>query len=510
MQWLHRDIIFNVFGVEGDVFENWKVFWMHRITFACPWMNERRFILLKRYRFANIQIMFEKISIVAAKSRSAVTLLVWGMAFIMFFGLFFSACLVRNDAYSKVAPGIWRGVLSLEEYRIPVHDKDTIFSMHEQYKPNELPFNFEVKYLDKDRFYVEIINGAERIRVDSVQYGWDRSTARDTFAFYFPEYQSYLHGQIRGGAMQGEWVVTTKANYRIPFYADQGKDFRFTTLQEKPLRNVSGSWATLFGTETDKTEKAIGEFVQEGNRLSGTFRTETGDYRFLEGTVQGRKLMMSAFDGSHAFLFTGSIKGDTIEGEFRSGRTYRTLWQAWKDPNFALGDADSLTFVKKGAEALRLQLEPLPGKSWAFPGPQHLGKVNILTIMGTWCPNCRDEQVFLAQYLKEHPEIASKVTVSGIAFERHKTAEAANAQLEAYKKRLNLPFELLYAGEADKTAAAKLFPGLNQVMAFPTMIITDKQQRIVRVHTGFDGPATSRYPEFKAKFDELMQRLTAE
>lgn len=422
------------------------------------------------------------------------------------FPLIFGACITADKTFTRAAPGIWRGVLILEHFSLPAQKKKDVTIVYDQFKPGELPFNFEVKYLDDERFYLEIFNGSERIRVDSIQYGRDRSLARDTMDAWFPEYQSYIHAEIRGGVMQGYWKVTTKDDYQIPFYAYSGRDYRFTNLQEKPEHDLTGNWAALFGIEgkPEDMEKAIGEFRQNGNHLEGTFRTETGDYRYLEGTVQGRKFWLSSFDGGHAYLFSGSMQGDSLQGEFRSGHKYHTLWTGWKDPKFELGAADSLTQVKPGSH-IAFSAKTPEGQDVTFPSPAFDGKIKIFTVMGTWCPNCRDEQIFLREFLKENPDLANKIAVVGCSFERTKDIAKANLHLAAYKKKLGIPFDIVYAGEANKEAAAKFFPALNKVMAFPTMIILDKNNQVLQVHTGFDGPATSRYEAFKNDFKALIQ-----
>ena len=127
--------------------------------------------------------------------------------------------------------------------------------------------------------------------------------------------------------------------------------------------------------------------------------------------------------------------------------------------------------------------------------------------MGTWCPNCRDEQIFLRDFLKENPELAQEISVIGFSFERFQDPAQANAHLLEYKKKMGIPFELVYAGKASKEEAAKFFPALDNVMAFPTMMILDKQNQVRRVHTGFDGPATSRYASFKTDFEKLIHEL---
>ena len=76
--------------------------------------------------------------------------------------------------------------------------------------------------------------------------------------------------------------------------------------------------------------------------------------------------------------------------------------------------------------------------------------------------------------------------------------------LKRYKDKMNIPFELFYGGKANKDTAAARFPMISGISAFPTMIILDKNNNIIRVHTGFDGPATSRYDLFKKEFEEFI------
>ncbi|MEZ4917598.1 MAG: hypothetical protein R2792_00710 [Saprospiraceae bacterium] len=310
--------------------------------------------------------------------------------------------------------------------------------------------------------------------------------------------------------MQGYWKVLTKENYQIPFHAIAGEDFRFTTLKKTPAREISGQWAAYFGIDKNQEEKAIGEFVQNGNQLSGTFRTETGDYRYLEGTIQGNKFWLSCFDGSHAFLFSGKINGDSLSGEFRSGSHYRTLWTAWQDPNFELGDPDTLSRIRTGAAPIQFSLPATTGENLEFPGPYFDNKISIITIMGTWCPNCKDEEKFLTQYLKDHPDQAKHIAVASIGFERNKEPDAAIQHLALYQKRMEIPFAMAYGGEAKKEVAEQVFPALDHVLSFPTMLILDQNQQVRFVHTGFSGPATSKYTEFKSEFEHRIAEMLAE
>lgn len=435
------------------------------------------------------------------------------LVFIIFgFCIFQSACIQISNQYSSVAPGYWRGVLKLNPNIQPLKtnsarldgDSDVKF---EEVSGGEIPFTFELVYDTKDKFHIDFINGDERFRVDDIEIGRNKKTGRDTIRITFIEFETFISAAYEGGVMEGFWV---KGSNKIPFVARYGQNHRFSTLQKTPKADISGKWETTFGIEKEKAEemdKAIGEFKQTGNKLTGTFMTETGDYRFLEGEVQLNKFYLSCFDGSHAFLFEGKILDDqNIIGSFRSGMTHYEQWEGKRNPDFKLRDEYSLTQVKAGEERININFMNPAGKNISLDNPEYQGKVKVLQVSGTWCPNCRDESFFLAEYCKNNPDLK----VIGMFFEKHKEKEAANAQLLKYRQRLGIPYEVAVVGYADKNEAAAALPMLDKIMAFPTTIIVDKQNKIRKVHTGFTGPATSQYPQFKKDFDSFIRQLQAE
>lgn len=421
---------------------------------------------------------------------------------------FFSA----ENPYTGLPPGKWRAVLKLVNNPInpnprgePLPDKVNL--KFEEVTDGELPFIFEVKYVTKDSFYIEIINGDERIVVDDIKIGRDKSQAKDTILINFPVFDSYIRGFFLENAIDGEWVVRNKENYRIPFIARHGRDYRFTNLRKEPVMDVSGRWDATFEIGTEDEYKGVGEFKQDGNHLTGTFLTETGDYRYLEGTVQANKLYLSCFDGSHAFLFEGKInpKDSTMIGSFRSGNAYQTSWQAKFSPNAKLKDANTLTFLKPGYDRFNFSFENTAGKTISLKDARYQDKVKIIQIMGTWCPNCRDETIFLVNYLKENPD--QDVEVIALAFERYKEKDKAMDVLKRYQEHFKMDYEVLLAGNSEKEEASKALPMLNAVLAYPTMIVIDKNDRVQRIHTGFSGPATSEYKQFKAEFSRFILQL---
>ncbi len=420
-----------------------------------------------------------------------------------------SACIQIDNAFTGLPPGPWRGELLLED--LPgqtVKLEEGVEMRFEEVTQGELPFNFEVTYTDDSTFYLEFINSEERIRVDEIVMGLDRSTARDTLTITFPAYGTYIKGEFEENVINGVWVDPSRGDdYEIPLTARFGEDHRFTRLRKEPIMDVSGRWEVTFGLDKEETETAIGEFEQDGNELRGTFRTPTGDYRFLEGTVQANKLYLSCFDGTHAYLFEAKIQPDSsLLGVYRSGTHYKTLWEARRNEAIELPDPFQQS-PANGSEALAALRFPAP--DGRVLGPADLeAPVRLIQILGTWCPNCLDETRFIRDYLAEHPEL--RVDVLGVAFERYTDTTRVMQQLRRYREKMDLPYPIAWGGRASKAEAGRVFSMLDEVRAFPTLLILDGNNKIRYVHTGFSGPATEQYADFSRAFHEIITELYQE
>ncbi|MBL7816746.1 MAG: TlpA family protein disulfide reductase [Saprospiraceae bacterium] len=436
-----------------------------------------------------------------------------------------TSCFVIENRFTAVAPGIWRATLQLVPKEVVMRQANEIHSARqlltqkekktlpdavkmEEATEGELPFLFEVKYVNDTSFYIELINGEERIKVEpqDIKHGRNKQTGKDTLRIDFPVFGSYITALYQERVIEGEWVVPAK-NQHIPFTARYGQNRRFTTISKPPVADLTGKWDCTFDLAGKEPYKAIGELAQNGNILRGTFRTETGDYRFLDGEIQGDKLYLSCFDGSHAFLFEGKIRQDGhLDGAFRSGQGEPEIWAGSRNDDAELKDANSLTTANTEG-AISFSFPNADGKRISLS--DYGNKVKILQLMGTWCPNCFDETKFIVNYLNQNPSVKEKVAVIPLAFERN--AEVAATQVATYRRRMNVPYDILIAGTTTKKdSASKSLPFLSKVVAYPTMVFLDKNNRVRRIHTGFDGPATSKYAQFSKEFDEFLKTLIAE
>ncbi len=239
--------------------------------------------------------------------------------------LFSSQCITTGEPFSGIPPGIWRGVLYLDQGSV----RSTATGSFDERSKAELPFNFEVVYDRPDSFHIEIIDGSRRVTVQNIQFGLDRETGKDSIKVNFVPGLSYVRGNYEEDAIEGNWILADREDYKIPFKAVHSRDYLFTELQREPALDVSGRWEVRLSVESAVPDTAIAEFSLDGNQLSGTVKTPTEVYRHLTGTVQDDRLYLSSFDGVQALLLEAKIIEDgTLSGIFRNGSHEKTYWAA--------------------------------------------------------------------------------------------------------------------------------------------------------------------------------------
>jgi len=398
--------------------------------------------------------------------------------------LIFTVLSSCQSGVKTLKEGLWRGVFTVEK--------------------NEIPFVFEVKGKNADSTSVFLINGTDRFELRNIKY------SNDSVTIPIDLYSSVLKGKLTENTFAGELVKigTDKPAAGVPFKAIYGDLPRFEKKGEAPSAQLSGTWDINI-ISGDQTEKTVGNFEQTEAILTGSILTTTGDYRFLEGVVQGKKFFLSAFGGSTPYLLKGEFSNDsTFTGEFVTPRSTSQL-EGVRNAKAALPDPYTASHLKEGFSSIEFSFPNLEGKQVSLSDPNYKSKVVIVTILGSWCPNCLDENAFLSSWYKSNHERG--VEIIGLGFERKNDFESAKKSLSSLKTRLGIPYEILFAGKSGTESASKALPALNGISAFPTTIFIDKKGNVRKVHTGFNGPATGKfYEEFKTEFNGLIDQLLAE
>lgn len=395
-------------------------------------------------------------------------------------GLFYFLFLLLTFSHivgAQVPEGLWRGTIAMQGM--------------------ELPFHFELKQ-EEEGWKAWLLNAEERLLVR------DAVVTEDSIYFPMNTYDAYIKASISGETMEGIYVKNYSENYRLPFKAEFGLDYRFFSDREEPVADFSGRWAINFASEEDSIT-SVGLFKQEGSRISGTILTSTGDYRYLQGNVKGKSLYLSTFDGAHDFIFQASQLGPgKMVGLFLYGKHYKEGWTATKDPKAEIPDPTRIVYAQ--SKPFQFNLTGLDGKNISDDDPSLHGKPIILQVFGTWCSNSMDLSNFISNWMREHPE--SGFQWVGLSFETSDDLGYAKTRLENWRTFVQADVKLAFGGRAEKTEASKAFPTLSRVNAYPTLVILDKDHKPVRTYGFFNGPATGEYYEvFKDDFENIVKQV---
>lgn len=393
---------------------------------------------------------------------------------------------------AKVKPvlitvGIWQGVLQRPDGQ-------------------QIIFNFDSK-IENGKQVLYVINAGERLLVNDVVKKGDSILI--TMPFFAA---SFALVTKPNGNLQGVFIKNYgEKKQAIPFFANQGVDERYST--GKPKYNVSGRWSVQLGSGND-TSAPVGEFQQDDlGKVTGTFLTSTGDYRYLEGSIKGDSLKLSGFDGGHVILFAAKLTdGYTIsDAKIFSGPNNVSAWRAVKNDHATLPDGYQLTKMREGQNRLNFKFISTDGKLVSINDTKYKGKVVLVQILGSWCPNCMDETAFLSDYYNKNHSKGFEII--GLAYERTTDYQTSKKALITFQKRFNVQYPFLVTGVtvSDERRAEKTLPQLQSLNAFPTTIFIGKDGTVKKIHQGYDGPATGQhFEDFKKEFYELMDELLSE
>jgi thiol-disulfide isomerase/thioredoxin len=369
----------------------------------------------------------------------------------------------------------------------------------------ELPFNYEWKYERKKPVMI-IHNADERIRVDEI------SQQGDSLIIQMPVFDTEFHCKQTANGMEGFWINNYRTTaQRIAFSSVYGESHRFFPSKGLMENVLNGKWETTFSPGTATASKALGLFQQvEGTDLvNGTFLTETGDYRYLEGMLKDRTLYLSAFDGSHAFLFIAQVTENKLQGQFYSGAHWKENWEAIRNDHFSLRDAEQLTSIRNPELPFELSMKALDGSTVSLSDERYRNKPLIIQLMGSWCPNCMDESRYFSEVYQLYKN--QGLEIIALAFEKTNDPQKVKQQVTRLKEKLNISYVILLPLVSGKDKASELLPRLSGITAFPTTLFLNRQHQVVKIHTGFSGPATGAdYEVYKQRTENLIKHLLQE
>ena len=382
---------------------------------------------------------------------------------------------------AELKQSTWRGVVLL--------DKNDSANT----KLSELPFIFSYSKGKDGKDLIVITNADEKINVTEIYNNGDSIIVK------LPVYKDEIHAKIMSAdSIAGEYLhVSSRSKYTLPFYAISGKTERFAGANKPPVSDITGTWEVTANETDSSKDMYVAEFRQSGNKLTGTFLTSAGDYRYLEGAVSGNDVMLSCFEGYYTKLFRAKIttEGNLTEGIIIGGPTSKEKWTAVKNENAKLPDPEKLSMLNSsfqdGTETIDFSFPDVNNKTVSLKDEKYKGKPVIVSIGGSWCPNCKDEtRLFGELYEKYNPQ---GLEIIGLNFESNNFEESVQ-RIERFRTQLNANYVFLYAGETGRKVTETL-PFIKVFKGYPTTIYLDRNHKVKKVHTGFSGPGTGKHYE---------------
>jgi thiol-disulfide isomerase/thioredoxin len=420
----------------------------------------------------------------------------------MLCALLLSLAIAQSPALPELRAGEWRAELTSPD--------------------GPLPFTFELSR-SGDRYVTRIHNGDEVVEVPESRLEWIARTTPGKgpdhfwrFVLDFPHYDAQVSASIEegGAALDGEWRKRSGPERwtALPFHARAGTAARFGVTSDEPGKippAVTGRWKVQFAKDDQPAVAVITPTVQEGV-VTGTVLTSMGDFRYLAGNVGHGTLRLSCFDGAHAFLLEGSVQSDgTLKGTFSSGDTWTDTWTGVRDAKAELQDEMSHAHWSDSFGLAQLAYPDLDGNLVSLGDARFAGKVRILQVTGSWCPNCHDETELLAKLDREYRD--KGLSITALCFELTGEQQRDTAQARKLLERHGAQYLGLLCGRSDRKLAREALPALDTVFAFPMTVFLHRDGRVRAVHAGFSGPATGpEYEKTKAQFRAIVEELLAE
>ena len=255
---------------------------------------------------------------------------------------------------------------------------------------------------------------------------------------------------------------------------------------------------------------------QSGAEVSGSILRVDGDTGTLAGHWKDGRLVLSHFAGERPNLFEATLNPDgTLAVTLNRTAHYLVLrsGEARAKGIPEPPDPSRYTSVKDPTTPFQFAFPNLTGESVSNTDAVFRGKVVILAIGGSWCPNCHDEAPFLSELYKDYH--ARGLEIVGLMFENDPDPKVSRPRVLSFIKRYGVQYPMLMAGTTQSSPSSKtIAEALPQIVnfgAYPTTIYLGRDGRVRSVHAGFASPATGQeHVRLKQELRELTEQLLAE
>jgi thiol-disulfide isomerase/thioredoxin len=378
--------------------------------------------------------------------------------------LLFAALYLSTTAQAQSVDGLWDATVTVNNVRIP--------------------FRIELtsKGTDVSSYF---FNGDEKVNPST------QGSFRDGLLdLKFASYATELKATFSDGSLTGSFEGGPKTTY--PFEAKRHNP-SLTTAVNATAPIIDGPWEIQ--VKSPKGESAWHFIVkQSGPSVSAAILRIDGDTGTLSGSYRDGKFVLSHFTGERPFYVEVTPLADgTLQLVLSSFHETQMLIALRSEAARAKGlappdDPTQHTKLKDANEPLHFSFPDLQGQIVSDRDPRFRGKVVLVNITGSWCPNCHDEAPYLeALYEKYHDQ---GLEIVALDFEQADQLKDLS-RLRAFIQRYGIEYTYLVAGEPSQLN--EKIPQAENLNAWPTTFFVGRDGLVHEVHTGFTSRASGSF-----------------
>jgi len=282
--------------------------------------------------------------------------------------------------------------------------------------------------------------------------------------------------------------------------------------------DISGSWEIV--TKSAKGESAWEFRADPPSGKTPVIKTVIqridGDTGGLWGTWNGTSYTVGHFNAAGPALYSVTPQADgtllitsllgSPHGPPQTGLVARRAAEARKENLPAPTDPTQQTSVKDPNVPFTFSFPDLAGKTVTNADAAFRGKVVIVAIGGSWCPNCHDEAPFLVSlYKKFH---SRGLEIVDVDFEQG-DPDTDTKRLNAFIAHYGITYPVLVGGTTDQLDDK--FPQAVNLNCWPTSFFLGRDGRVKETHAGFAGPGnTAGHEALEKDVTVLIEKLLAE
>jgi thiol-disulfide isomerase/thioredoxin len=366
-------------------------------------------------------------------------------------------------------------------------------------KELEVPFRFEIAG-DGENVLGSFRNGDAKFTSSSGSYKngnllitWDYTASR-------------LEATVHDGVIDGKYYRAGRDSKSV--YAFHARRFEPSPLTSDNVPSIAGLW--VISTKTDKGESAWQFIVrQSGPEVTAAILRIDGDTGALEGSYKDGKFVLSHFSGARAAVFEVKLLADgsleIVEGGKKKMSAIRSAEARAKglpEPT----DPSKHTSVKDPTKPFTFAFNDLKGNPVTNEDPRFQGKVVLVNIAGSWCPNCHDEAPFLVSLYNKYHDRGLEIVV--LSFEEADQLQDP-ARLRAFVKKYGIEYTVLMAGDWEQIGGK--LPQMANFNAWPTTFFVGRDGLVRGAHAGFPSSGSGElFAKAKEEFEARVEKLLAE